>query len=61
MREGDIIEWRGVNVTQHGRVTRTEADELLVRMENGRTFPLDVLLGSKHIKTYETLQTFPCD
>lgn len=46
MQAGDIIEWRGVNTLHIGTVTQSEEGELVVIMQNGKSFPLDNLLGA---------------
>lgn len=53
MKDGDIIEWRGKNITHRARVTESENGELLATLENGRTFRLGDLLNCKSIKTIE--------
>ena len=40
MKEGDIIEWRGVNKTHLGKVIRHESGELVCQMEHGKNYPL---------------------
>lgn len=53
MRDGDIIEWRGLNRCHRGRVTISENGELRVMMDDGHTFSLNDLLPSKSLKVVE--------
>lgn len=53
MKDGDIIEWRGANITHRARVTESGNGELLATLENGRTFRLGDLLYCKSLKTIE--------
>ena len=46
MKIGDAVEWKAVNRSYRGTITKTAKDELIVIMENGRSFPLDNLIGS---------------
>lgn len=50
MREGDIIEWRGLNKTHRGKVVLDESGEFVCRMDNGKTFPLRDLRYAKSAK-----------
>ena len=55
MKEGDIIEWRGVNKTIRGRVIKSDTDSegYLVKLDNGCTFPLKALRRSRSAKLIE--------
>ena len=53
MKEGDIIEWKGVNIYHRGTLTQTEEGRWIVRMDNGHSFPLDDLRNSKSLREYE--------
>lgn len=48
-KEGDIIEWRGVNKIHRGKVILKDG-EMLCMMENGLAFPLKDLRYSKSAK-----------
>ena len=50
MKEGDIIEWKGVNKTHQGKVIRNESGEFVCQMESGKTFPLKDLRYAKSAK-----------
>lgn len=50
MKEGDIIEWRGVNKTYRGKVIRNESGEFVCQLDNGKTFPLKDLRYTKYAK-----------
>ena len=53
MKEGDIIEWRGVNKTYRGKVILNEAGEFVCQLVNGKTFPLKDLRFAKSAKLIE--------
>lgn len=55
MKEGDIIEWKGVNRIQRGKVIKSDTDSegYLVKLDNGCTFPLKALRGSRSAKLIE--------
>ena len=55
MKEGDIIEWRGVNRIHRGKVIKsdTSSEGFIVRMDNGKTFPLKDLRHSRSAKLFE--------
>ena len=58
MKEGDIIEWRGLNKTYRGKVVKAsfatpDGEDFIVRMENGKTFSLTDLRHSKTAKLIE--------
>ena len=53
MKEGDIIEWRGLNKTHRGKVIRSESGEFVCQMETGKTFPLKDLQLAKSAKLIE--------
>lgn len=48
-KEGDIIEWRGVNKIHQGKVILKDG-EMLCIMENGKAFPLKDLRFSRSAK-----------
>lgn len=50
MKDGDILEWRGVNRIHRGRVTQSEEGELRVLLADGHSFLLKDLLSSKSLK-----------
>lgn len=50
MKPGDIIEWRGLNKTIRGIVTKSENGEFYVKMDNGHIFPLNDLRYSQSAK-----------
>ena len=55
MKEGEIIEWKGVNIIHRGMVIKSDTDTegYLVKLDNGCTFPLKVLRRSKSAKLIE--------
>ena len=53
MKEGDIIEWRGLNKTYWGKVIRNESGEFVCQLDNGKTFPLKDLQFAKSAKLIE--------
>ena len=53
MKEGDIIEWKGVNRTHRGKVILKESGEFVCQMETGKTFPLKDLRYAKSAKLIE--------
>lgn len=55
MKEGDIIEWKGVNRVLRGKVIKsdTDAEGYQVKLDNGCTFPLKALRRSKSAKLIE--------
>ena len=55
MKEGDIIEWKGVNSIHRGRVIKSDTDTegFLVKLDNGCTFPLKALRRSRSAKLIE--------
>ena len=55
MKEGDIIEWRGVNKTIRGKVIKSDisSEGVIVLLDNGKTFPLKDLRYSKSIRLIE--------
>lgn len=50
MKEGDMIEWRGVDKMQRGRLERDTDGALVCRLQGGKVLPLDCLLGSPSLK-----------
>lgn len=52
MRIGDALEWKGVNKDHYGIITQSEQGDLVVRMADGSSLPLEALLGSRHIKVW---------
>ena len=53
MKEGDIIEWRGVNKTIRGKMIRNESEDFVCQMDNGCIFPLKDLRHSRSAKLFE--------
>lgn len=58
MKEGDIIEWRGLNKTYRGVIVKCDPvfpheEGLILRMDNGKTFPLKDLRHAKSAKLIE--------
>lgn len=55
MKEGDIIEWRGVNRIHRGKLIKsdTSSEGFIVRLDNGKTFPLKDLRFAKSAKLIE--------
>ena len=53
MKEGDIIEWRGVNKTIRGKVIKDEKGDFVCQLDNGRIFPLKDLRYSRSAKLFE--------
>ena len=53
MKEGDIIEWRGLNKINRGKVIRNESGEIVCQLDNGKTFPLKDLQFAKSAKLIE--------
>lgn len=52
MKEGDIIEWKGVNKVMTGQVIKV-ANEFVCQLDNGKTFSLNDLRHSKSAKLIE--------
>ena len=52
MKEGDIIEWRGVNKIYHGKVIKSDIspEGFIVSLDNGCTFKLKDLRFAKSAK-----------
>ena len=53
MKEGDIIEWRGLNKNYRGKVIRNESGEFVCQLDNGKTFPLKDLRYGKSTRLIE--------
>ena len=55
MKEGDIIEWKGVNRIHRGKIIKfdTGTEGYLVKLDNGCTFPLKALRRSRSAKLIE--------
>ena len=55
MKEGDIIEWKGVNRIHRGKVVRceTNTEGYIIRMDNGCTFQLKDIRRSRSAKLIE--------
>lgn len=55
MKEGDIIEWKGVNKIHRGKVVRcaTNPEGYIIRMDNGYTFQLKDIRRSRSAKLIE--------
>ena len=55
MKEGDIIEWRGLNKTHQGKVIKSDIspEGFIVRLDNGCTFPLKDLRYARSAKLIE--------
>ena len=53
MKEGDIIEWRGVNKTIRGKVIKDEKGDFVFQLDNGKTFPLKDLRYGKSTRLIE--------
>lgn len=53
MKEGDIIEWKGVNKVMTGRIIEVVANEFVCQLDNGCTFSLNDLRHSKSAKLIE--------
>ena len=53
MKEGDIIEWRGVNKTIRGKVIKDEKGDFVCQLDNGCIFPLKDLRHSRSAKLFE--------
>ena len=53
MKEGDIIEWRGLNKTYRGMDLLHESGEFVCQLDNGKTFPLKDLRYAKSAKLIE--------
>ena len=55
MKEGDIIEWRGVNKIHRGNVVRCETNPegYIIRMDNGCTFQLKDIRRARSAKLIE--------
>lgn len=53
MKEGDVIEWRGLNKSYRGTLTRSEEGEWIVRLVNGKFFPFGDISASKSIHTIQ--------
>ena len=52
MKEGDIIEWRGVNKTIRGKVIKDEKGDFVCQLDNGCIFSTQ---GSPSLKICKTL------
>ena len=56
MKEGDIIEWRGVNKTIRGKVIKDEKGDFVCQLDNGCIFPLkDLRTQDLQEGTYGTI------
>ena len=55
MKEGDIIEWRGANRIHRGKVIKsdTSSEGFIVRLDNGKPFPLKDLRQSRSAELIE--------
>ena len=53
MKEGDIIEWRGVNKTIRGKVIKDEKGDFVFQLDNGCIFPIKDLCHSIFAKLFE--------
>ena len=53
MKEGDIIEWRGVNKTIRGKVIKDEKGDFVWQLDNGRIFPIKDLRHSRYEKLFD--------
>ena len=53
MKEGDIIEWRGLNKTYRGNVILNESGEFVCQLDNGKTFLLQDFRYAKSVKLIE--------
>ena len=53
MKEGDIIEWRGLNKTIRGKVIRDKSGEFVCQLETGKIFPLKDLRFAKSANLIE--------
>lgn len=55
MKPGDIIEWRGANKIYRGKVIKsdTSSEGFIVRLDNGKTFPLKDLRYGKSTRLIE--------
>ena len=53
MKEGDIIDWSGLNKTYWGKVILNESGEFVCQLDNGKTFPLKDLRYAKSAKLIE--------
>lgn len=50
MKEGDRIEWRGLSKSHGGMVAKSENGELIVKMDDGKFFPLKDVINSPSLK-----------
>ena len=55
MKEGDIIEWKGVNHIHRGKVIKSDLspEGFIVRLDNGCTFQLKDLRYARTAKLIE--------
>ena len=55
MKEGDIIEWRGVNRIYQGKVIKSDIspEGFIVRLDNGCTFQLNDVRYARSAKLIE--------
>ena len=55
MKEGDIIEWRGANRIQRGKVIKSDIspEGFIVKLDNGCTFQLKDLRYARSAKLIE--------
>lgn len=54
MKEGDLIEWKGMNKTIRGTVVRNASGDFVCRLDDGKTFPLRDIRRAKSAKLIET-------
>lgn len=53
MKEGDIVEWRGVNKVCTGRIVKRENGEFVAYTDQTHFFPLKDIRFSKSFKLIE--------
>lgn len=50
MREGDRIEWKGLSKNHGGIVAKIGNGELIIKMDDGKFFPLKDVINSPSLK-----------
>ena len=53
MKDGDRIEWEGCSQVCGGIVAKGENGEQIVKMDDGKFFPLKDVINSKSLKVTE--------
>ena len=52
MKEGDILEWKSVNGISRGIVTKSENGQLICKVDDKTSFPLQDIFYSKSLRIF---------